>query len=277
MNIGITIHATDLAINIVELAREAETRGFYSLYIPEHTHIPVSRLTPAPTGEEVLGEEYKRSLDPYTALAAAASATKRILLGTGVALVAQHHPITLAKQLATLDLLSNGRLVVGIGYGWNREEMEHHGVKMKQRRALVRENVLAMQALWSEEEAEFKGSFVNFEKSWQWPKPLQRPRPPILIGGGAGPKLFAHISEYADGWIPIGGSGLASALPLLRQAMEERDRDPGQLRIVPMGVLPDPGKMDYYGEIGCTEIVLRLPPQSRDQVLPLLDRFAEYL
>ncbi len=277
MNIGITIHATDLAINIVELAREAETRGFYSLYIPEHTHIPVSRLTPAPTGEEVLGEEYKRSLDPYTALAAAASATKRILLGTGVALVAQHHPITLAKQLATLDLLSNGRLVVGIGYGWNREEMEHHGVKMKQRRALVRENVLAMQALWSEEEAEFKGSFVNFEKSWQWPKPLQRPRPPILIGGGAGPKLFAHISEYADGWIPIGGSGLASALPLLRPAMEERDRDPGQLRIVPMGVLPDPGKMDYYGEIGCPEIVLRLPPQSRDQVLPLLDRFAEYL
>ncbi|MFP6626555.1 MAG: LLM class F420-dependent oxidoreductase [Deltaproteobacteria bacterium] len=277
MNIGITIHATDLAINIVELAREAEARGFYSLYIPEHTHIPVSRLTPAPTGEEVLGEEYKRSLDPYTALAAAASATKRILLGTGVALVAQHHPITLAKQLATLDLLSNGRLVVGIGYGWNREEMEHHGVKMKQRRALVRENVLAMQALWSEEEAEFKGSFVNFEKSWQWPKPLQSPRPPILIGGGAGPRLFAHIAEYADGWIPIGGSGLAAALPLLRQAMEERDRDPGQLRIVPMGVLPDRGKMDYYHEIGCTEIVLRLPSQSRDQVLPLLDRFAEYL
>ncbi len=166
MEIGVVIHATDLCMSPVELAREAEARGYYSLYIPEHTHIPTSRRTPPPTGEAVLGEEYKRSLDPYVALGAAAAVTSKIRLGTGIALVAQHHAITLAKQLATLDLISGGRLVLGIGYGWNREEMEHHGIDVKRRRALVRETVLAMQALWSQEVAEFRGEFVRFEPSW---------------------------------------------------------------------------------------------------------------
>jgi probable F420-dependent oxidoreductase len=277
MKLGLTIHATDLAMSPVELAREAEGRGFHSLYIPEHTHIPTSRRTPAPTGDEVLGEEYLRSLDPYVALGAAAAVTERIRLGTGIALVAQHDPITLAKELATLDLLSQGRLVLGIGYGWNREEMENHGIDVKRRRALVREQVLAMQALWSHDVAEFHGEFVNFEPSWQWPKPVQKPRPPILIGGGAGPTLFAHVAEYADGWIPIGGAGLRAAIPELRRTLEEWGRDPGGLRIVPMGVLPERAKLEYYESIGVTECILRLPSAPRDVVLPVLDDYVQFL
>ncbi len=277
MKLGLTIHATDLAMSPVELAREAEGRGFHSLYIPEHTHIPTSRRTPAPTGDEVLGEEYLRSLDPYVALGAAAAVTERIRLGTGIALVAQHDPITLAKELATLDLLSRGRLVLGIGYGWNREEMENHGIDVKRRRALVREQVLAMQALWSHDVAEFHGEFVNFEPSWQWPKPVQEPRPPILIGGGAGPTLFAHVAEYADGWIPIGGAGLRAAIPELRRTLEEWGRDPGELRIVPMGVLPERAKLEYYESIGVTECILRLPSAPRDVVLPVLDDYVQFL
>ncbi len=277
MKIGITIHATDRCMSPVELAREAEARGFYSLYVPEHTHIPTSRRTPPPTGEAVLGEEYKRSLDPYVALAAAAALTSKIRLGTAIALVAQHHPITLAKELATLDLISGGRLVLGIGYGWNREEMENHGIDVKRRRALVREKVLAMQALWSQEVAEFRGEFVHFEPSWQWPKPVQQPRPRILIGGAAGPTLFAHVAEYADGWMPIGGAGVREALPVLRRAMQERGRDPASLHVVPLGILPDPGKLEYYESIGVTEAVLRLPSEPRDAVMPVLDEFSRCL
>jgi len=277
MKIGVTIHATDLAMSPVELAPEAEARGFHSLYVPEHTHIPVSRRTPPPTGDAELGQEYLRSLDPYVALAAAAARTERILLGTGIALVAQHDPITFAKELATLDLVSNGRLVLGIGYGWNVEEMQNHGIDVKRRRARVRETMLAMQALWSQEVAEFHGDFVSFEPSWQWPKPVQQPRPRVLIGGAAGPRLFDHVAEYADGWLPIGGAGLREALPALRAAFERRDRDPETLHVVPMGVLPSEAKLDHYRESGVTECVLRLPSAPRDQVLPVLDAYAAHL
>ena len=277
MKIGVAIHATDKSISPVDLAREAEARGFYSLYIPEHTHIPTSRRTPSPTGEDELGEEYARSPDPYISLAAAASVTETIRLGTGISLPAQHDPITLAKAIATLDLVSNGRLVFGIGFGWNREEMEHHGVVYATRRAQVREHMLAMQQLWANEVAEYHGEFVNFDASWQWPKPVQKPRPRTLIGGGAGPKLFDHIAEYADGWLPIGGAGLRESLLRLRAAFEARDRDPSTLHIVPFGVQPDPAKLDYYAELGVTEAVLRLPSAPRDAVLPVLDDFARYL
>jgi probable F420-dependent oxidoreductase len=277
MHLGVTLHATDRAIAPAELAVEAEARGFYSLYLPEHTHIPTSRRTPAPTGEAELSDEYLRSLDPCVALAGAATRTERIRLGTGVALVAQHDPLSYAKQLATLDLLSNGRLVLGIGYGWNHEEMENHKIDVKRRRARVRETMLAMQALWANEVAEFRGEFVSFEPSWQWPKPVQQPRPRVLIGGAAGPKLFAHIAEYADGWMPIGGAGLRDKLPLLRAAYAERGRDPSGLHVVPLGVLPDPAKLEHYRELGVTEAVLRLPSAPRDQVLPVLDEFARYL
>jgi probable F420-dependent oxidoreductase len=267
MRIGVTIFATDRAMSPVELAREAEQRGFYSLYVPEHTHIPTSRRTPPPTGDETLAEEYKRCLDPYVALAAAAAVTDRIRLGTGIGLVAQHDTLTFAKQLATLDRLSDGRLVLGIGYGWNREEMENHGI-----------DVLAMQELWTKEVASYDGEFVRFEACWQWPKPIQQPRPRVLVGGGAGPGLFAHIAEYADGWLPIGGAGLRAALDDLRAAVEARDRDFADLHVVPMGVLPDPAKLDHYASLGVTEAVLRLPSAERDTVLPVLDRYArEYL
>jgi len=277
MQLGVTLHSTDESMSPVELAREAEARGFYSLYVPEHTHIPTSRRTPAPTGTEELGREYLRSLDPYVALAAAASVTRTIRLGTGIGLVAQHDPITFAKQLATLDLLSGGRLVLGIGFGWNHEEMENHGIDVTRRRARVREHMLAMQALWSQEVAEFHGEYVHFSPSWQWPKPLQQPRPRVLIGGGAGPKLFAHIAEYADGWIPIGGAGIGRALRDLQDAMENAGRDPASLHLVPMGVFPDAGKLDHYRSLGVTEAVLRLPSASRDEILPILDDYARYL
>jgi probable F420-dependent oxidoreductase len=277
VKIGVTIHATDRAISPVELAKEAEERGFYSLYLPEHTHIPTSRRTPPPTGTKELAEEYLRSPDPYIALAAASTVTSRIRLGTGVALPAQHDPITFAKQIATLDHVSEGRLVLGIGFGWNREEMENHGVDVRRRRALVREKVLAMQALWANEVAGFQGELVRFEPSWQWPKPIQQPRPRILIGGAAGPKLFAHIAEYADGWMPIGGAGLKAALPDLRRAMQQQGRDPESLHLVPIGIQPGREKLDYYESLGVTEAVLRLPSAPRDEVMPALDTFASFL
>jgi probable F420-dependent oxidoreductase len=277
VKLGLTIFATDRAMSPVDLAREAEARGFHSLYVPEHTHIPVSRRTPPPTGEAELAEEYRRTLDPFVALGAAAAVTSRIRLGTGIALVAQHDPIALAKAVATLDHLSGGRLVLGVGYGWNVEEMEDHGVDPKRRRARVRETLLAMQALWSQEVAGFEGEFVRFEPSWQWPKPVQQPRPPILIGAAAGPTPFAHVAEFADGWIPIGGAGLREALPALRAAFEARGRDPAALHVVPMGVLPTREKLDHYAAAGVTEAVLRLPSAPRDAVLPVLDAYAKYL
>jgi len=277
MRLGVTIFASDLAMSPVELAREAEARGFASLYLPEHTHIPVSRRTPPPTGDAELAQEYKRSLDPWAALAAAAAVTSRIRLGTGVALVAQHDPIALAKQIATVDLLSGGRVVLGIGYGWNREEMADHGVEWKTRRARVRETMLAMQALWANEVAGFDGEFVRFEPSWQWPKPVQQPRPPVYLGGAAGPILFSHIAEYGDGWLPIGGAGIREALPELRRAFEGRGRDPAGLEVVPLGVFPTEAKLAHYAASGVTEAVLRLPSAPRDQVLPVLDAYAEFL
>jgi len=277
MQIGLTIFCTDRSMSPVELAREAEQRGFHSLYIPEHTHIPTSRRTPPPTGDAELPEEYKRTLDPLVALAAAASVTSRIRLGTGIALVAQHDTLALAKAIATLDRLCEGRFVLGVGYGWNAEEMRSHGVDVRRRRAVVREKLLAMQELWSKEVAEFHGEFVDFEPSWQWPKPLQQPRPRTLIGGAAGPTLFAHVAEYADGWMPIGGAGIRAALPELRRALEARGRDPGSLHVVPMGVLPDPEKLAYYASLGVSEAVLRLPSAPRERVLPVLDEYARYV
>jgi probable F420-dependent oxidoreductase len=260
-----------------EVAREAEARGFASLYLPEHTHIPVSRRTPPPTGEPELAEEYRRTLDPWVALGAAASVTTHLRLGTGIALVAQHDAIALAKAVATLDHVSKGRVVLGVGFGWNREEMEDHRVDYARRRDHVREVVLAMQALWTRDVASFAGEFVRFEASWQWPKPVQQPRPRILVGGAAGPKLFGHVAEWADGWIPIGGAGVREALPALRAAFEARGRDPKDLHLVPMGILPSREKLDYYERIGVTEAVLRLPSAPSEVVLPLLDEYARFV
>ena len=277
MKIGVTIHATDKAMNPVALAEEAEARGFHSFYIPEHTHIPTSRRTPAPTGTPELGEEYLRSPDPYITLAAAAARTQQILLGTGIGLPAQHDPTTFAKEIATLDWLSKGRFVFGIGYGWNHEEMENHGIDVRRRRARVRETMLAMQALWTQDVASFDGEFVRFEPSWQWPKPVQPGGPRILIGGGAGPKLFSQIAEYGHGWMPIGGAGMAAELARLRGLFEDNDRDPNELHVVPMGVFPSDEKLAYYREVGVTETILRLPSAPRDEVMPILDEYRAYI
>lgn len=277
MDIGVTMFATDQAIGPIELARAVEARGFSSLYVPEHTHIPASRRTPPPTGDTELPEEYKRTLDPFAALSAAAAVTTHIRIGTGICLLAQRDPIVTAKAMATIDHLSGGRFVCGLGFGWNREEMEHHGVDFGRRREVVREKALAMQRLWADERASFHGEFVRFEESWSWPKPWQRPRPPVLLGGAPGPKLFAHIAEYGDGWMPIGGAGVGAALPHLRRAMEQAGRDPATLQVVPFGTVPDPGKLEYYASIGVTEVALRIPSAPADTVLPVLDRYAALL
>jgi probable F420-dependent oxidoreductase len=279
MRYGVTMFATDISMDVVELAREVEARGLESLWLPEHTHIPVSRRTPPPTGDAELAEEYRRCLDPLVALGAAASATASLRLGTGILLPAQREPIVTAKAVATLDHLSAGRAALGVGFGWNEDELEHHGVAMRDRRAVARERVLAMQALWRDDEASFDGEHVRFSPSWSWPKPVQRgadgrPRVPVLIGGAAGPKLFAHLAEYADGWIPIGGKGLTDAVPRYLEAVADAGRDPAAMEIVPFGSLPDPGKLDHFERIGVTECVFRLPSAPRDVVLPLLDRQA---
>jgi len=265
---------TDQTVDPIELARAAEERGLSSMYMPEHTHIPTSRITPPATGHAELPEEYKRTLDPFVALAMAAAATERLRVGTGVCLVAQRDPIVTAKAVATLDDLSNGRFVFGIGFGWNEDELASHGVTMKERRKVVRERMLAMKALWRDDVAAFDGEHVHLVPSWSWPKPAQQGGPPILIGGAPGPKLFSHVAEYADGWIPIGGAGVRAALPEIARACEARGRDPKELQIVPFGTIPDPGKLEYYASIGITEVVLRLPGSSRDRALARLDEYA---
>jgi probable F420-dependent oxidoreductase len=265
---------TDRTMGPIELARAVEERGLHSLYVPEHTHIPTSRRTAPPTGDAELRDEYKRTLDPFVALSMAAAATERLVVGTGICLVAQRDPIVTAKAVATLDQLSNGRFVLGIGFGWNADEIEDHGVSMPDRRAVTREHMLAMRALWDNEVGSFAGEFVQISPSWSWPKPVHAGGPPVLIGGAAGPKLFAHIAEYADGWIPIGGGGVRAVLPDLHRACEAAGRDPATLRVVPFGTLPDPGKLEYYASIGVTEVVLRIPGGGADRVLPILDEYA---
>ena len=274
MRIGLTVFLTDRTIDPVTLAREAEMRGFGSLYFPEHTHIPVSRDTAPPTGDADLNDEYKRTLDPLIAIAGAAAVTTNLLLGTGVSLVAQHEPIVMAKQLATLDFISGGRITLGVGFGWNRDEMHHHGVDYGTRRERAREHMLAMIELWSRDEAAFHGDFVHFSPSWSWPKPVQQPRLRTLVGGGAGPKLFAHVAEYADGWFPIGGAGVRDALPALQKAWADAGRA-GDPEVVPFGVIADEGKLNYYRDLGCSEVVLRIAGTDRDSTLRQLDALAE--
>ena len=277
MKYGVTMFATDRTMPVHELAKAAEERGFSSLYIPEHTHIPVSRETPPATGTDELDEGYMRTLDPIVALAAAATVTTTIRLGTAVALPAEHDPISWAKSIATLDHLSGGRVSLGVGFGWNKEELRDHGYAFEDRRAVVREHMLLAQSIWRDDVAEFQGEHASLSPSWSWPKPVQRPRVRTLLGGGAGPKLFASIAEWADGWIPFGGSGLRDALPRLRDALSEAGRDPADLHIVPMGVFPTPEKMEFYDSIGVTECVLRVPAAGAADVLPVLDEYTSYV
>ncbi len=277
MRLGITAFLTDRAMTPAALARAVEERGFHSLYLPEHTHLPVRAGTPPALVDGVHMDDYQRSLDPLVALSTAASVTDRILLGTGVVLVAQHDPIVLAKQVATLDHLSGGRVVLGIGFGWNRQEAADHGVAFGSRRRVARDYVRCMQALWSEDEAEYHGDHVDLDPCWSWPKPVQQPGVTIMVGGGAYPSVFAAVAEYADGWLPIGGAGLADALPVLRRAVEDAGRDPDRIRVVPFGTVPNDEKLDRYRSLGVDEVVLRVPSGSADQMMPVLDRHANFL
>ncbi|MFJ8946367.1 LLM class F420-dependent oxidoreductase [Streptomyces sp. NPDC102395] len=281
MRIAVTIFLTDETITPTRLARGLEERGFAGLYLPEHTHIPVERTTPYPAGG-ALPREYGRTLDPFVALGQAAAVTEKLGLGTGITLVAQHDPIGLAKQIATLDHLSGGRFTLGLGYGWNVEEAADHGVEWRTRRELVRDRMAVMRALWSARPTAHEGPHASVRASDAHPKPVQRPRGPVvgprtLIGGAAGPKLFAHIGEYADGWLPIGGRGLAESLPVLRAAWADAGRDPSALQVVPYAVQPSPGKLAYYADLGIEEVVLQLPPAGEKEVLGLLDDCARYL
>ena len=277
MQLGITAFLTDRDMTPADLARAAEERGFHSLYVPEHTHLPVRDDAPPALVAGVHLDDYRRSLDPFVALATAASVTGRIRLGTGVVLAAQHDPIVLAKQIATLDHLSGGRVVFGTGFGWNRAEAADHGVDFGLRREVAREHVLCMQALWSQEQAEFHGEFVSLDACWSWPKPVQQPRVPTLVGGGATPRVFAAIAEYADGWMPIGGSGLGDAIPALRRAVEEQGRDPDRIRVVPFGTVPTAEKLAHFERLGIDEVVLRVPSGPADQMLATLDAHAVHL
>ncbi len=277
MHVGVTAFLTDSSLDPAAFAVAAEERGFYSLYLPEHTHLPVGADNPPGPVEGVRPEEYRRSLDPMVALAAAASVTRRIRLGTGVCLVAQHDPIVLAKQIATLDHLSSGRVVLGVGFGWNRAELANHGVAFAERRAVTHEKLRCMQALWTADVAEFHGRYVELPPCHAFPKPVQVPHPPLLLGGGAGPQLFAAISELFDGWMPIGGAGLSRAIPALKDAFAEAGRDPTRLAVVPFGTMASPQKLEHFATIGVTEVVLRVPAGAGADMLRTLDELQRYL
>ena len=277
MKFGVMMFPTDQSIRPDELAREAEQRGFESVFYPEHTNIPVSRKTQWPGGGD-LPEEYRRLHDPFIALMAAAAVTETIRIGTGISLVAQHDPVVLAKVVASLDVLSNGRFILGVGFGWNTDEMEQHGVDPNFRRTIVREKILAMKSLWTQEAGSFDGRFVHVEPTWSWPKPAQKPHPPVLIGGAATDTVFKHVVDWADGWMPIGGRfDVLGSIEALRQRASEAGRDPASIEITLFGAPRDAEVIDRYEEAGVARVIFGLPPAERDVVLPALDRRAAVL
>jgi probable F420-dependent oxidoreductase len=278
MQIGAFIFPTEYSIRIDELARALEERGFESLFVTEHTHIPASRRTPWPGGG-TLPKEYAHTLDPFIGLMAAASATSRLRVGTGICLVIEHDPIVLAKVVASLDLLSNGRVLFGVGAGWNAEEMEHHGTAFPTRFRVMRERIQAMKAIWTQDEAEFHGEFVNFDRIWSYPKPVQQPHPPVLLGG-EGRHTLRRVVEFCDGWFPRGRAGadtVLAQLDELRTEARRAGRDPKTISVSVFGGKPDPSALDRYREAGIDRYVLPLPSEGRERVLPLLDQHAALL
>ena len=273
MDFGIIMFATDLSIDPCSLARAVEERGFESLWFPEHTHIPTSRESPWPGGPD-LPEWYRRTLDPFGALTAAAAVTERIKVGTGICLVVEHDPITLAKEVATLDHVSGGRMLFGVGGGWNAEEMANHGTDPARRFTLMAERIRAMQEIWTKDEAEFHGTYVDFEPIWQWPKPVQKPHPPILVGGG-GPKVLDRVLDYgtSGGWMPIPGRGNFADQ---YAELQRRAAEPGHGRI-PVSVFGGPADeqaVDQYREIGADRYIFSAPSAPAGEVLPFLDQCA---
>lgn len=281
MDLGVMIFPTDKSIQPVQLAKEVEARGFESLWFPEHSHIPTSRETPWGGAKKAppLPEMYWRSHDQFVALAACAAVTEKIRLGTGITLVAQRDAIWLAKEAASLDMISNGRFELGVGYGWCVEEMRNHGVDYNKRRGILREKMLLVKELWTKDEASFSGKYIQFEQSWAWPKPVQQPNPPIVMGGAAGPKTAAHIAEFCDGWMPIGGAyDFDGGWAEITKACEAIGRDPTSVSIGMFYTTAfDPDKAKRHEDKGATRGVLPLPSEGADVVLPLLDEYAKHI
>ncbi|MGW0229064.1 LLM class F420-dependent oxidoreductase [Actinopolymorpha singaporensis] len=276
MKIGTFISMTDETLDPAGLARAVEERGFESLFVPEHTHIPASRETPYEGGGE-LPRDYYRVLDPVSTLATAAAVTTSLRLGTAVSLVAQHDPIVLAKQFATLDHLSGGRIEFGAGAGWNREEMRNHGTDPRTRVRLLRERLLAIREIWTREQAEFHGEFVDFDPIFSWPKPVQRPHPPILLGGW-GPTTLGRVVDHADGWLaPFGASpdDLAPGLRTLRELAAAAGRPEPTVTATTFG--EDPAELAEFADLGVQRVLFFLPADEPAQVLHRLDRLAALL
>lgn len=274
MRVGAFYFPADYGINIAELARALEDRGFDSLFLPEHTHIPASRKSPFPGGGE-LPKRYSHTHDPFVALAFAAAATKKLKLGTGILLVPQHEPIVTAKAIASLDQLSGGRFIFGIGGGWNVEEMENHGAKYQTRFKQMREHVLAMKELWTKEEASFDGEFVKFDRVWSWPKPAQQPHPPVILGGETDHTL-RRVIEYCDGWFPRprGGFDVVKGVAHLHQMAEKAGRDPKTITTIVFGSANDAKVLESYDKAGIQSALLAIPDESRDEILRYLDKIA---
>ncbi|MPZ98440.1 MAG: TIGR03619 family F420-dependent LLM class oxidoreductase [Dehalococcoidia bacterium] len=276
MRFGVSIFPTDYSMPPVELGRALEERGFESLFFAEHSHIPTSRESAYPGGGD-LPKEYADTFDPFVTLGAIAAVTEHLRLGTGIALVVQRDPIHLAKQVSTLDQISGGRVLLGIGGGWNREEMRDHGTDPSRRWKLLRERVEAMKAMWTQHEAEYHGDFVEFGPTWQWPKPVQKPHPPIIVGGN-GANTLKRVVRYGDAWMPIGsrvGEGLRARIEELQRLATEAGRDPIPVNI--FGASDDPASIEQYASLGVERTVLRLPPAGAARVLPLLDRYARLI
>jgi probable F420-dependent oxidoreductase len=276
MDIGAAMFFTDYSMSAVELARALEERGFESVWAPEHSHIPLSRRTPFPSGGE-LPKQYYDVMDPFVSLSAAAAATSRIKLGTGVCLVPQRDPIQTAKLVASLDQVSGGRFLFGVGGGWNAEEMADHGTEFKSRFKLMRERIEAMKAIWTQTKPEYHGEMVDFPPMMTWPKPVQKPHPPVIVGG-----MFPHAARrairYGDGWIPHlrrpQYEDVTDFLPQFRAMAAEAGRDVTQVPLTVWGVPENLDRLRRYRDQGVARGVVQLAADTADATLPILDRWA---
>ena len=276
MDFGAAMFFTDYSMTPAALAQALEARGFESVWAPEHSHIPTARATPFPQGGE-LPKKYSEAMDPFVSLTAAAAATGRLKVGTGVCLVAQRDPIQTAKLVASIDQISGGRFLFGIGGGWNAEEMADHGTAFATRFKLVRERIAAMREIWTRDEAEFHGELVDFPPMKAGPKPLQKPHPPVIVGG-AFPHAARRAIAYGDGWIPHASrpqyGDVTDFVPRFRQMAAEAGRDPASLPVTVWGVSEDAGQLSRCRELGIARVVVSLPSAASDEILPMLDRWA---
>ena len=279
MDIGAAVFFTDYSMAPGELARALDGRGFESVWAPEHSHIPLSRTTPFPQGGE-LPKKYYDVMDPFVALTAAAAATKMLKIGTGVCLVAQRDPIQTAKLVASLDQVSGGRFLFGVGGGWNAEEMADHGTAFATRFKLMREHIAAMKEIWTKPEPEYHGELVDFPPMRTWPKPVQKPHPPVIVGG-AFPYAARRALAYGDGWVPHASrpqyADVSEHLPRFRQMAAEAGRDPASVPVTIFGVTEDLERLRRYRDLGIARAVVSLPSAQADEILPILDRWAELI